>query len=382
MLNRVRIDALPAHGLIGENRSIGIGAVDPGIEISRPFLRVGFLQVGNGSWLYILVGNFQHPLLKTQPARLRLRLERSFFFWWQIECDSHNCSPYVFRLTQSPHIGGLGSAQWLNEAHAAHLVLVARRLGEDAAAGIAEVTRTVEFADVPGDFGAHAVDGADEIAVGDGVGGLLQLPQILAETGDGGRGVEDDLGAGQSQSARAFGELAVVADVDADFDEAEVEDGEAEVAGAEVELLPEAGRDVRDVGLAVLAEEAAVVVDDGGGVVVDACLLDFVDGHDEGNVILLRQILHEADGGSVGDGLGEIVPAGGLLGAEVGPVEDLLEADDLRAGPGGLLDISDVLIDHGLFGDLKRGVRRGGVGGLNQRTANDTSHENSLDRQG
>src|SRR5664280_336070 len=260
-------------------------------------------------------------------------------------------------------------------------VFVARRLGEDAAAGIAEIARAVEFADIPRGFGAHAVDGADEIAVGDGVGGLLQLPQILAETGDGGRGVEDDLGAGQSQSARAFGEVAVVADVDADFDEAEVEDGEAEVAGAEVELLPEAGRDVRDVALAVLAEEAAVVVDDGGGVVVDACLLDFVDGHDEGNVILLRQILHEADGGSVGDGLGEIVPAGGLLGAEVGPVEDLLEADDLRAGPGGLLDISDVLIDHGLLGGGKRGVRRGGVSGLNQRTANDARHENSLDYQ-
>src|ERR1039457_1550636 len=260
-------------------------------------------------------------------------------------------------------------------------VLVARRLGEDAAAGIAEIARAVEFADIPRGFGAHAVDGADEIAVGHGVRGLLQLPQILAETGDGGRWIEDDLGPSQSQGARAFGEVAVVADVDADLDEAEVEDGEPEVAVAEVELLPEAGRDVRDVGLAVLAEEAAVVVDDGGGVVVDACLLDFVDGHDEGNVILLRQILHEADGGSIGDGLGEIVPAGGLLGAEVGPVEDLLEADDLRAGPGGLLDISDVLIDHGLFGDLERGVGRGGVGGLNQRTANDTSHENSLDRK-
>src|ERR1035441_7459190 len=134
--------------------------------------------------------------------------------------------------------------------------------------------------------------------------------------------------------------------------------------------------------LAVLAEEAAIVVDDGGGVVVDACLLDFVDGHDEGNVILPGQILHEADGGSVGDGFGEIVPAGGLLGAEIGPVEDLLEADDLGAGAGGLLDISDVLIDHGLLGGWKRGLRRGGVGGLNQRTANDARHEISLDRQG
>ena len=116
--------------------------------------------------------------------------------------------------------------------------------------------------------------------------GLLQFPEIFAETGDGGGWVEDDLGAGQSQGAGAFGEVAVVADVDADLDEAEVEDRVAEVAGAEVELLPEAGRDVRDVGLAILAEVGAVVLDDGGGVVVDALLLDFVDGNDQGDVVL------------------------------------------------------------------------------------------------
>ena len=113
--------------------------------------------------------------------------------------------------------------------------------------------------------------------------GLLEFPEILAEAGDGGGGVEDDFGAVQAERAGAFGEVAVVADVDADFGEAEVEDGIAEVAGAEVELLPEAGRDVRDVRLAVLAEIGAVVVDDGGGVVVDALLLDLVDGDDEGD---------------------------------------------------------------------------------------------------
>ena len=62
-----------------------------------------------------------------------------------------------------------------------------------------------------------AVDGADEVAVGHGVGRLLELPQVLGEAGDGGRGVEDDLGAVQAQAARAFGEVAVVADVDADL---------------------------------------------------------------------------------------------------------------------------------------------------------------------
>jgi hypothetical protein len=61
--------------------------------MSRPLLGIGFLQVGNRNGLYILVGNFQHPLFKTQPARLGLGLERSFLFWWQIERDSHNGNP-------------------------------------------------------------------------------------------------------------------------------------------------------------------------------------------------------------------------------------------------------------------------------------------------
>src|ERR1035441_10273530 len=124
-------------------------------------------------------------------------------------------------------------------------VFAARRLGEDAAAGIAEIAGAVEFADIPRGFGAHAVDGADEIAVGHGVRGLLQFPEMLAEAGHGGRWVEDDLGAGQAQGARAFREVAVVTYVNADLGEAQVEHREAEVAGAEVELLPEAGRDVR-----------------------------------------------------------------------------------------------------------------------------------------
>jgi hypothetical protein len=71
--------------------------------------------------------------------------------------------------------------------------------------------------------------------------------------------------------------------------------------------------------------------DHGGGVVVDAFLLDLVDRDDQRDVVLARQVLHEADGGAVRDGLGEIVPAGGLLGAEIRAVEDLLQAHD---GPG------------------------------------------------
>src|SRR5258705_6010226 len=90
-------------------------------------------------------------------------------------------------------------------------VLVARGLGDDLAPRVAEIARPVKFADVPGGFRADAIDGGDVIAVGDGVRGLLQFPEMLAEAGHGRRGVEYDLGAVESKGARAFGE---VADVD------------------------------------------------------------------------------------------------------------------------------------------------------------------------
>ena len=57
----------------------------------------------------------------------------------------------------------------------------------------------------------------DEVAVGDRVRRLLELPEVLRQPGDGRRGVEDDLGAVQAERARAFREVAVVADVDADL---------------------------------------------------------------------------------------------------------------------------------------------------------------------
>ena len=45
----------------------------------------------------------------------------------------------------------------------------------------------------------------------------------------------------------------------------------------------------------------------------------------------LGEGLHKLGRGTVGDRFGGVVPAGGLFGAEVGAVENLLQADDLRA---------------------------------------------------
>src|SRR5206468_12204406 len=72
-------------------------------------------------------------------------------------------------------------------------VLVLRTHRHETAARIAEVRGAVEFPDVPGRFRADAVRGADEIAVGDRVRGLLQLPQILRQSRHRRRRIEDDL---------------------------------------------------------------------------------------------------------------------------------------------------------------------------------------------
>ena len=91
----------------------------------------------------------------------------------------------------------------------------------------------------------------------------------------GGRRVEHDLGAVEAEAAPALGEVAVVADVDADLADGGVEHRIPDVAGREIELLPEP-LDLRDVLLAVLAEVGAVGVDHGGGVVVQPGLHDLV----------------------------------------------------------------------------------------------------------
>jgi len=161
-------------------------------------------------------------------------------------------------------------------------VLIAGRLGKNLAARIAEIAGAVKFADVPRRFGADTIDGGNEVAVGSGVCGLLELPKILAEPGDRGGGIENDLGAVKAKGAGAFGEVAVVADVNADFGEAEIEDGGAEVAGTEIKFFPEAGSDMRDMRLAIFSEIRAVVLNDRGGVVIDAFGFNFIERDNQG----------------------------------------------------------------------------------------------------
>src|SRR5258708_681862 len=119
-------------------------------------------------------------------------------------------------------------------------ILVAAGLLDYFAARVAEIAFAVEFADFPGGFGADAVDGGDEVGVGYGMSRLLQFPKIFGEAGDSGGGVVDNFRAVEPQDARAFGEMAVVADVNSDASVARLEDRVAGVSRREIKLLPEA----------------------------------------------------------------------------------------------------------------------------------------------
>ena len=148
--------------------------------------------------------------------------------------------------------------------------------------------------------------------------------------------------------------MAVVTNVNADFAHAGFEDRITEVAGAEVEFFPESGIAVRDVHFSEFAEVGAVGVDHRGGVVVNTRQFFLVNRHDQHHRMLLRELGHQLDRGTIGDALGEVVPLGFLLGAEVGSIKKLLQANDLSPFARGLRNEVDMLIDHRLLDQGRR----------------------------
>src|SRR5579862_1264425 len=123
--------------------------------------------------------------------------------------------------------------------------------------------------------------------------------------------------------------MPIVADVDADPAEAQIEHRVSEVSGPEIELFPEAGCDMRDMRLAVFSQVPASPIDDGRSVVVHALILDLIDGHHQRHSQLFGEIPHQTNRWAVGYRLGGIVPACALLGTEIRSVKNLLEAGDL-----------------------------------------------------
>ena len=125
-------------------------------------------------------------------------------------------------------------------------------VADELAARVDEVALAVEVVVADVRLDADPVDGPDVVAVRDGVARLLDPPQVLGQAARRGARDQDDLRAVEPQRPGALREVPVVADVHADLADGRLEHRIAEVAGPEVELLPEA-LDVRDVRLAVLA---------------------------------------------------------------------------------------------------------------------------------
>src|ERR1017187_2770038 len=98
-----------------------------------------------------------------------------------------------------------------------------------------------------------------------------------------------------------------------------------------------------NVALAKLAEVFSISVNHGAGVIVNAGAFDFIDRHDDHQPQPFGGFTHELRSGATRDRLGHVVPMGFLVSAEIGPIEELLQADDLAALARGFLDQPEVL---------------------------------------
>src|SRR5579862_7424483 len=210
-------------------------------------------------------------------------------------------------------------------------VLVTRTFGHDLAAWIREITLPVKLTETPRLLHPNAVDRPDVKYIGDRRGRLLQLPQVFAEPGDCGAGIEYDFRAVEPEQTPAFGKMPVVTDVDAHFADRRLEHRIAEIARLEVKLLPEAGFTMRDVVLAVFAEEFAVGIDHSRCVVIGARSLFFVDRHHDHHAVLFSELLHQLRRRTVRHALRRFIPFDFLFAAEVRTVENFLHAQHLHA---------------------------------------------------
>src|SRR5487761_276224 len=275
----------------------------------------------------------------TVPPLIRMRMTAP---WLRLNERGVAVGPPV--AVERPEVADLGEQAHVQVADH-HLVLgVGGRVADQLAAGVGEVGLAVEVV-VAERLGAHPVDRADEVLVRDRRGGLLEPPEVLGQAAAGRGGIEHDAGAAQAERAPALGEVPLVADVHADLAHRGVEYRVAEVARAEVELLPEPS-DLGDVVLAVLAQVAAVGVDHRGGVVVDAGLLLLVNRHHQHHPGGPGERDHPLDRPALRYLLRQPVVLGVLDLAEIRSGEDLLKAQHLRPLASRPLRSARRVVDH------------------------------------
>src|SRR5579862_5501472 len=208
-------------------------------------------------------------------------------------------------------------------------VFIAACLRDNFAARIAEVTLPVKLSDAPRLFGSHTIDRTDKVAVRNSVNRLLEFPQILRESGNSRRRIEYDLRAIQAEDSRAFREVTVIANINADSRVLCFKHWIAEIAGCEIKLLPKSGMTMRNVVLAIFAKIPAVGVDYRSCIEIHARHLFFVDGNHNHHAMFRGDFLHQLSRRPVGHALREFVPTCVLLRTKIRPVEKFLQAKDL-----------------------------------------------------
>src|SRR6202030_3944505 len=124
------------------------------------------------------------------------------------------------------------------------------------------------------------------------------------------REVEDNFGSIQAQDARAFWEMTVVANIDADASEFRVKNQVPSISRREIKLLPESGSNLRNVVFAIFAEVFSIRVDHGRGVEEQTRHLTLVNGNHNHHSMFLGEFFHALGGGAVGYWLCGLAPPG------------------------------------------------------------------------
>ncbi len=169
-------------------------------------------------------------------------------------------------------------------------------------------------------------------------------------------GIKQDLRAPQRRQPRRFRIPLVPANEHADLSEPGLPGAKTKIARREIEFFA-VERVVRDVHLAIEAQQRTVRVDDGRGVVIKARGAFFEQGNDDDHALALRKLLKRFGGGT-GDRFGEFEIRMVLALAKIKRAEQFLRADDLRALPGGAPGEGE--------GFLKIGLRVRRTSGLQQ----------------
>src|SRR6266436_10308464 len=103
--------------------------------------------------------------------------------------------------------------------------------------------------------------------------------------------------------------MAVIANIYADPRERSFKCRVTKIARFKIKLFPKPGSNMGDVVLAVLTKVFAVRIDDSRSVVINPGYLLFVNRNDNDHAVLLCNLLHQLDGGTIGNLFNRVIPS-------------------------------------------------------------------------